>query len=107
MARKTTIQRHRKLTLRGRSITGTQDEDNNITETRAEGEAIPVSTTKPKGPNEEDVLKSKNIHDIIGLQELHIESDEVEEGEVQEISMPERRTESKLTALILNHLCFN
>ncbi|KAL9241981.1 hypothetical protein vseg_016029 [Gypsophila vaccaria] len=92
MARKTTLQRQRQITLRGQNISGTQDEEAHNTENRPEGEAEEDNTTKPKGPNEEGNLKSKSIHEIIGIPELHIESDEEEEGELQEPNIPVKQS---------------
>ncbi|KAL9237039.1 hypothetical protein vseg_011629 [Gypsophila vaccaria] len=92
MARKTNIQRHRQLQLRGRNITGTQDEQSRSPELRPEGE-VEDDSAKPKGPSEEeDNMKTKRIHDIIGIPELHIESDEEEEGELQDTNTSEKQS---------------
>ncbi|KAL9227831.1 hypothetical protein vseg_003477 [Gypsophila vaccaria] len=81
MARKSSMQKNRELNLRGWSITRTDA----MNERNREGTCIgnPASL-KTKGPNGDEQGKAKNIHELLGIPELEVETDEETEEEETE-----------------------
>ncbi|KAL9241917.1 hypothetical protein vseg_015973 [Gypsophila vaccaria] len=90
MARKSSLQRHRKLSLRGRSVIRSNDSpEKNEKESNATVEVIGAQA----GPDGDTSLKSKNINEILGIPELEI--DDEEEGEVVADSPIEKQAEKQ------------
>ncbi|KAL9240964.1 hypothetical protein vseg_015127 [Gypsophila vaccaria] len=91
MARKSNAQRHRELNLRGRTIRPKEMTDTMEAENRGDTHS---SRSKPTTPSGDIRGKVKNIHDIIGIPELELESDaEEEEGEIAEATQKQSMKE--------------
>ncbi|KAL9236876.1 hypothetical protein vseg_011496 [Gypsophila vaccaria] len=96
MARKSNLQKQRELNLRGRSVLRSSIETTQEVEKQGEGLAaisspIPTST----GPSMEQTGKMKDIHAILGMPELLIETKEEEETDDNEEAGKRTRTEHK------------
>ncbi|XP_074314348.1 uncharacterized protein LOC141649561 [Silene latifolia] len=77
MARKTSLQRQRDMNLRGRSISATKKNKN---EERSEEETDIVESSNSFAaltrPDTDEASKTKNIHDIVSIPEMVVETDE-------------------------------
>ncbi|KAL9236193.1 hypothetical protein vseg_010894 [Gypsophila vaccaria] len=90
MDRKSSLQRHRELSLRGRSVIRS---NNSPEKNEKEGNATVEVSESQAGPDGDTSLKSKNIHEILGISKLEIEDED--EGEVAAGSTTEKHAEKQ------------
>ncbi|KAL9241972.1 hypothetical protein vseg_016022 [Gypsophila vaccaria] len=95
MARKSSMQRQRELSLRGRNIVRQNEDDSNETTENSTNGGVTTASTD-KRPDVEIVDKVRNLHELLGIPELEITTDE----EIEEDEQPENTCEGQKQSII-------